>query len=546
MSKKFKTLQWAKTLPHFTLNESEWRTRFEDFCDAGFVLGDLNFADGFRFEKIQSIWLEQSTPKQVLYYLACCPAPSKKHAWSPILPGMQIHVLHGGRIQLIMLYGEPQEQLSAFLFHGLGEIESRIRTWKVQSWLLDTQPPSESLLELMQLLEGKMQGDVSVKSAPWAFPQHYASSKTKNIAVVGGGFSGCYIARIFAEAGYQVTLFEAESTLAKVASGNRYCLLYPKLSAHHAPFTELLHLCYPFAQRMYQSWIERFPNLGKQVEIWQSGGSCHHELMPYLSLSPQWFMDLEDAYLMKQSMLLDMPLFCDLLVEHPNITCHLSTPIQDLEKRVNGWLIASQEFSDVVLANGHVVNQFKQTQYLGIKGMRGQMTHVREIYPSNVVYCQDGHFCASWKGVHGVGASFDSNTLNLEHRKEDDEKNIGKWRDFFVEHISVCGHWTGIRGVSLDHIPCVGAAPDVDAFMERFRIWRHHANLKSADKMPNHQGLWVFAGFGARGLLTIPYLAEVLKNMVLENPVMLPTQLIQSISPARFCRKKLIRNTYTQ
>ncbi|NBX84874.1 MAG: FAD-dependent oxidoreductase [Gammaproteobacteria bacterium] len=541
MSKKFKPLQWGKTLPHFTLNESEWRARFECFRDESFVLGDLNFSDGFRFAKIQSLWLEQSQSTQVLYYLACCHTPSKKHAWGPILPGMQVHALHGGRIQLILLYGEPHEQLSAFLFHGQGDIESRIRTWKVQAWLLDTQAPSDSFLELMHLLEGKIQGHVLVKSAPWAFPSNFTHSKTKNIAVIGGGFAGCYMARTIAEAGFQVTLFEAESTLAKVGSGNRYSLLYPKLSAHQAPFTELLHLCYPFAQRMYQSWIERFPNLGKQVEIWQSGDAFHQELMPYLNLSPQWFMDLDDAYLMKQSMLLDMPLFCDLLVEHPNITCHLSTPIQQLEKVPKGWVLESQLFTDVVLANGHVVHQFKETQYLGIKGMRGQMTHVREIYNSPVTYCQDGHFCASWKGVHGVGASFDPNTLNLDYRWEDDEKNVEKWRDFFVEHLRVCGHWTGIRGVSLDHIPCVGAAPDVEAFKKQFAIWRHHANLKCADKMPNHPGLWVFAGFGSRGLSTIPYLAEILINMVLNKPMILQTHLIQSLSPARFCRKKLIR-----
>lgn len=540
MSKKFNIPSWIKQAPSLEFDEAMWRQRFKGYSSLYYVLGDLNMADGSRFSSIESLWLEYSKPQQVLYYIACCENPVVKKSMEPILPGMQVHHLHGGRIQLIVLVGRPEEELARFLMHGEGPLESQIRSWRVNSWLLDAKPPEDELLGVMRLLEGNAENCVVGKSAPWAFPEYYPKNTEKKIAIIGGGFAGCYLARILAEAEYQVTIFEAGNSLAQVGSGNSHGLLYPKFSAYQAPFTDLLHLCYPYALRVYQQWIEAFPLLGKSVEIWQSKDEFHQELMPYLAMSPAWFLDLDEGFLMRKCMLLDMPLCCEYLIDHPLISIKLSSPIDALQNHENGWQLQGQMFPHVVLANGHMANRFSQSTHLGIKGMRGQMTQVREIYDHDIVYCQEGHFTASWKGTHGVGASFDPTSLDLDFRATDDEKNIAPWRDFFAEPLRVCGHWTGIRGVSLDHIPCVGAVPEMTQFQQRFGKWRHHANLKMNEKMPNQPGLWVFSGFGARGLLTIPYLAEILKQLLLQQPVMMATDLLQSISPARFYKKKII------
>lgn len=542
MSKKFNIPTWTKSAPKLPFDEAVWFETFKRYSSLYYVLGDLNYGDGSRFAKIESLWLQYSKPQQTLYYIACCEKPTIKKTLEPVLPGMQVHTLHNGRIHLIVLYGNPQEELARLLLHGQGVLESQIRSWCVNEWLMDEQPPSQELKDIIRLLAGHSDEHVVGKSSPWAFPEYYPQNQEKKIAIVGGGFAGCFLARRLAEAQYQVTIFEAGTALAQVGSGNQHALLYPKFSAYQAPFTELLHLCYPYALRVYQDWIGQIPSLGKMVEIWQSKDEFHAELMPYLSLSPSWFLDLEEGYLMRKSMLMDMPLFCEYLVDHPLIQVKFVSPIEELCRNEKGWLLQSQTFPHVVLANGHLVNRFSQSKHLGIKGMRGQMTHVREIYRDNIVYCQEGHFCASWKGVHGVGASFDPTSLELDHRLSDDEKNIAPWRDFFAEPLKACGHWTGIRGVSLDHMPCVGPLPELEAFQQRFGKWRHHANLKMDDKMPNQPGLWVFTGFGARGLLTIPYLAEILKQLIVQQPVMMATDLLQSISPARFYKKKLIRN----
>ncbi len=52
---------------------------------------------------------------------------------------------------------------------------------------------------------------------------------------------------------------------------------------------------------------------------------------------------------------------------------------------------------------------------------------------------------------------------------------------------------------------------------------------------------FVCSGFGSRGLTTIPLCTEWLAAFINNEPSNLPRTMVQSFSPARFLRRKIIR-----
>ena len=89
----------------------------------------------------------------------------------------------------------------------------------------------------------------------------------------------------------------------------------------------------------------------------------------------------------------------------------------------------------------------------------------------------------------------------------------------------------------------MGYVPQEALFKDRFKLWKHHANWVMEKSMPNYPGLFAFCGFGSRGLLTIPLLAKVLRNFIIQEPVMMSNHLLQALSPGRYLKKEIIKNS---
>ena len=377
-----------------------------------------------------------------------------------------------------------------------------------------------------------------IKNAPWVFAKNKAPSADNHMIIIGAGLAGCYLARLMATAGWKVILLDKEKHCAKMGSGNTHSVLYPKFSLYQAPFTELLHQCYPFSYAVWSELLLHQQQLGRTLKLWQKSDS--EELQDFLKASPTWFT-FNKGLVVHKCCIVDMPKLCEYLIDHPQIEVHYEQDITSLEYRGGLWCADDFQAPVCVIANGYQTGQFAQTKHLSIQGMRGQMTHVQQVHDEEMVFCDQGHFSPIWQQVHAMGATFTPNDLSLEPSLEDDIKNLKPWESFFNTSFDIKGSWVGIRGVSLDHIPIVGSAPQPDDFFDIFQIWQHHANLTLPEWMPNYPGLFVFSGFGSRGLLTIPWLAEILKAQITQSPLLVSNDLLQALSPARFLRKQIIR-----
>jgi tRNA 5-methylaminomethyl-2-thiouridine biosynthesis bifunctional protein len=569
MSKKFPKIKIATHVLESEKNICEGY--FDSFAQQSMVIADLCFANGQYFFSQAQQWLQQSLPAEKLYYWALIESPVvypsfPNHAlgqelarkWPPLLYGSFTIDLADGRIQLMVSFGEPVSHLQRVLCIGDLALEKTLRNWSVQRWIvgaeiqdLDLQnlilQLSHSTTQLLSSVEqpwwngAPQQVSYQIKNAPWVMPKYSnGGEKTKKIMMIGAGLASCYLARQMAESGWHVQVFESEKSCGLIGSGNTYSVLYPKLSAHLAPFTEILHQAYPYA---YSTWSELLvlqPTLGRICPLMQEPDVFYQELLPYLQDSPRWFDVSNGQCIFNNSLMLNMPELCHYLLNHENIQIHYGYQVEQLSYANDEWLIGEFSAPKCVIANGYQANQFSHSSYVGVKGMRGQMTHVDEFYQENMIYCKEGHILPAWNGVHAIGASF-KNDLDTTPSKADDLNNIEPWQTFFQTNLNPVDCWVGIRGVSLDHIPLVGPIADEQAFCSQFNIWRHHANRVLPYQMPNYPGLFMFSGFGARGLLTIPWLADVLKKMIIGEPMLVSNELLQALSPARFLRKKIVK-----
>lgn len=563
MSKKFKTI-------HPGINEyPEITLPIENFLDEGkpyYLIADLCFSKGRHLISHGQQWLKEGVTQQRLIYLALIEEPivsfesdgsalgdELAEKWPPLLPGIHEVHLAKDRVQLMLVFGPPEDSLKCLLSFGEPLQEKTLRAWSIDRWLWVGPAPNQDLQKLIHQFshaKSMMVSDVSqpwfyhpnpmptlkIKNAPWVFAKNKALSGDNRIIIIGAGLAGCYLARLMANSGWKVTLLDKEKHCAKIGSGNTHSVLYPKFSLYQAPFTQILHQCYPFSYAVWSEFLSHQKHLGRISELWQKSES--EELHDFLKASPTWF-SFNKGLVVHKSCIVDMPKLCEYLIDHPQIEVHYEQNITSLEYREDLWRADDFQAPVCVIANGYQTGQFSQTKHLSIEAIRGQMTYVQQVHEEDTVFCDQGHFSPLWKQVHAVGATFTPNNLSLEPNIEDDFKNLRSWESFFNTSFDIKGHWVGIRGVSLDHIPIVGPVPQSKDFLETFQSWQHHANLTSPELMPNYPGLFVFSGFGSRGLLTIPWLAEILKAQMTQSPLLVSNDLLQALSPARFLRKKI-------
>jgi tRNA 5-methylaminomethyl-2-thiouridine biosynthesis bifunctional protein len=93
----------------------------------------------------------------------------------------------------------------------------------------------------------------------------------------------------------------------------------------------------------------------------------------------------------------------------------------------------------------------------------------------------------------------------------------------------------GERLSSRDHLPLIGAVPDLQAIHAQRIAMARNDRLP----MPCLAGLWMATGFGGRGLLWAVLAAELLAARLEHEPLPIAQDLVAAIDPARFLRRSL-------
>jgi tRNA 5-methylaminomethyl-2-thiouridine biosynthesis bifunctional protein len=184
----------------------------------------------------------------------------------------------------------------------------------------------------------------------------------------------------------------------------------------------------------------------------------------------------------------------------------------------------------VIFATG--AGKLAHTAGLPITPVRGQVSHLAEGSLPKLKYaiCSEGYLTPAINGVHCLGASylkdrFDHTPSQEEHR--DNLQRLAGMLPATAEALDVAklDGRVGFRATTPDHLPLVGALPDLNAELKpgvRFNTF------------PRHTGLYNLLGLGSRGLVWSALLAEHLACVINQEPLPLPGDQVDAIDPARF------------
>jgi len=401
------------------------------------------------------------------------------------------------------------------------------------------------------------------RHTPWhvSIPEKHSS---KSAVILGAGLAGCFTAYALNKRGWNVTLIDELGQVGKSGSANQQAVLFPKLSAYHSPLTQFMLAAFLYATQVYQrilkqtkigelcgslllaysdkeklaqsslhSWLAHYPELGSLVDTQQAS-----DLAGFLLDKPGLYIPLSGW--------INSPELCQFLVNREGISLVTNSSVNHLvfDKR---WIVNNLEAEVLILANGYKINSFKETEHLPVKPIRGQMTAILSTEQSarlKLPLCGDGHVLPSLNGMHQLGATYELKTAESQIKSHDDQINLAKLRQLVPEILwseEVKNHWAGVRASTPDYLPLVGKIAMAEQFMQQFASLETNAKRWIAQAGPYYPGLYACAGFGSRGLTTIPLCAEWLASMINNEIGCLPRNLQQALSPARFLRKNIIR-----
>jgi tRNA 5-methylaminomethyl-2-thiouridine biosynthesis bifunctional protein len=390
---------------------------------------------------------------------------------------------------------------------------------------------------------------------PWQVGYPHSSLHQRAI-VLGAGLAGCCVAEALVKRGFRVTVLEQGSAVGLGASGNQRAILFPNLSAYRSPLTELMLSGFLFAHRYYQAFADegQFKGMLQWITSGKTAGT-QADFAQWLDAYPALgrFVDKDEASELAGVSLdvpaiyipmagwIDSPTLCHQLIQHPHIELMLNTTADSIEQDTSGcWHVAGQQAEVLVIANGYDAHRFSQTQYLSIKPLAGQMTGIQASEQSlglQIPLCGDGHILPAADGVHAIGATFRLKSTEAQCMAEDDEENRQKINDMPAKlqlSQNIVSQWAGVRGAAHDHLPIVGPVARASKFQQQYSALVKNINQWVGMGGAFHAGLYIAAGFGARGVTSIPLCANYLAGSIAKEPSALPKHLVKAISPARF------------
>ncbi|CAM2909120.1 bifunctional tRNA (5-methylaminomethyl-2-thiouridine)(34)-methyltransferase MnmD/FAD-dependent 5-carboxymethylaminomethyl-2-thiouridine(34) oxidoreductase MnmC [Legionella worsleiensis] len=405
----------------------------------------------------------------------------------------------------------------------------------------------------------------SVKQTPWHASIPF-KSENKTAHIIGGGLAGCFMAHCLANRGWTVTLFDERHAVGAGASGNYQAVLFPKLSAYDSPLTQLMLSSFLYANKIYKGMLRQYPELGElngslllayddkelqrqtSLETW-----LHHypelgQLITADAASKLSGISINHPGLyIPLSGWINSPVLCELLIDRKGIILNTNTTVDSFSYNGKSWIINENAADVLIICSGNKTAAFNQTQYLPIKPIRGQMSTIAATSDSSLLkipICGDGHVLPAMNGCHSFGASYNLGDSSEQIQEEDDLSNLCKLLNISSSDLwskEILHHWAAVRASTPDYLPLVGPVVKRDEFIEQFSALELNSKRWIGNPGPYIPGLYVCAGFGSRGLTTIPLCAEWLASLINNEIGCIPRTLIKAISPTRFLRKNIIR-----
>ena len=422
------------------------------------------------------------------------------------------------------------------------------------------------------MLVGRMDQTLEIPAqTPW-FSR--SASTSREVAIVGGGIASALLSLALLHRGWQVTLYCADDAPAKGASGNRQGALYPLLSAHDPALSQFFPAAFTFARRLYDALPVAFDHDWCGVTQLGWDEKSQQKIAHMLSLG----LPLEIARAVNAQQITEtagVDTGCDgihyplggwlcpadlttaaiALAQSRGLTVHYSRQVASLH-HTEHWNLhfttgEEAQHTCVVLANGHPISQFNQTEKLPLYPVGGQVSHIPTspaLEKLQHVLCYDGYLTPQnpSNGHHCIGASYHRGETDMRYSEDDQQQNRQRLLNCFPQadwakevDISAGDARCGVRCATRDHLPMAGNVPDYEATLEAYQDLAE--NRDTAVSAPVYPQLFMLGGLGSRGLCSAPLLAEVLAAQMSDEPVPLDSVTLAGLNPNRLWVRKLLK-----
>ncbi len=424
-----------------------------------------------------------------------------------------------------------------------------------------------------EMLTGVMEKNTPpLPRTPW-----FARSGTdrREVAIVGGGVASALLSLALLRRGWQITLYCADDAPAQGASGNRQGALYPLLSAHDPALSQFFPAAFTFARRLYDALPFAFDHDWCGVIQLGYDEKSQHKIAQMLSLSlPEAMAHAVDAEQVFEMAGVETGYggvhypaggwLCPAeltaatlaLAEQQGLRIHYCHPVESLEHQGDNWLLTLQDgttrtHESVVLANGHRVSDFVQTQKLPVYPVGGQVSHIptsATLSQLRQVLCYDGYLTPQNpnNAHHCIGASYHRGQRDVAYSEEDQQHNRQRLLDCFPQaqwakdvDVSEGEARVGVRCATRDHLPVVGNVADYEATLREYADLM--ADQENAVSAPVYPGLFIIGALGSRGLCSAPLAAELLASQMSEEPLPLDRETLAAMNPNRLWVRKLLK-----
>lgn len=205
----------------------------------------------------------------------------------------------------------------------------------------------------------------------------------------------------------------------------------------------------------------------------------------------------------------------------------------------------------VVLANGHRISGFEQTQPLPVYSVGGQVSHIPTtpaLSALRQVLCYDGYLTPHnpQNQQHCIGASYHRGSEETAYREDDQQQNRQRLIDCFpnavwAKEVDVSDNAArcGVRCATRDHMPMVGNVADYDATLNQYTTLA--ADKEHAVSAPVYSDLFMLGALGSRGLCTAPLCAEILASQMSNEPIPMDASTLAALNPNRLWVRKLLK-----
>ncbi|WP_417316894.1 bifunctional tRNA (5-methylaminomethyl-2-thiouridine)(34)-methyltransferase MnmD/FAD-dependent 5-carboxymethylaminomethyl-2-thiouridine(34) oxidoreductase MnmC [Emcibacter sp.] len=584
-----------------------------------FSIGETGFGTGLNFLLTVREWLATAPEEARLFYLSVekyplSPADIRRAlsrwpelapeleellaVWPERIEGFHQRSLFGGRITLLLLFGDACDMLDKAvprpldawyldgfaprrnpdmwneqLFTSVASLSgpgTRIATFTAAGFVRRGLEEAGFMMEKApgfghkrECLRGSFRNDQPITAPRFLAGEPWYSlpaplDRAGQIAVLGAGIAGMMTGWHLARAGYRVTILDRNASPMQEASGNPAAILDPFLSVddgregrfHRHALLHALQFYHALPEGIFSPCgIERRATSEKEQERFE-------RLMERTPLPDHILQRQEDGSLQLPALGYLIPeKLCEFLGRDLEFRGGLE--IDRLEQRHGRWHLLDAdggslfEADAMVLTAPSLIRKSELTGHLPLEALSGQVSLFRAPAESpDHVITEEGYMVPKLT-VEGsdallAGASFrpvENPDVPLPQTPEEHEENREKAAALApgLDKAELLGGRSAIRYFSPDHLPYAGPAPDRDFYLREYDDLKHGPRHRPLPDARYHNNLYILSALGARGFLSAPLLATHLTGILAGNVPPLEKKIIHALHPARFLIRKLIK-----